>query len=312
MKHKELLDHLMQTGAATQAQLRPVVASLKRGEGRLVELILRANVVGEVPLARALGEVYNLKVVDIAKVSPKKEALDRAQPTFCRRHSVLPFSVERSTGELLVAVGDPSVALPALSAYQQKVGQKIRIYVAPLNALQSLIDRAYSLSIPTLDGDPFAERASLFGGREVSAFGSVPSFADSSLGSLGSRGSLSGLDTRAQNSPRSANSVDRFFDEDRRSTSSSLLETFGTDSENPGFGGAKVQSSWESSPPFRATGGAAEAELLEENRVLKEQVYRLEQSLQLEINLVRQLVELLLEAGAIDRAAYMEKMSRLR
>ena len=179
--NRKLLDHLLHSGIIDATQLQSAMAKQRLSGADVLEILLLNRMVSEVDLARGLGSFYKYKVVDIAQVVPKADALERAEAEFCRRHQLLPFAIDRNTGDLLVAIADPSKAVGALDAFQAKTGLNIRPYVAPRFALGAAIDRAF-------DG---ASKSSFTGGRlqpvkrEISSIGSVPAIADARQGSRG-------------------------------------------------------------------------------------------------------------------------------
>jgi len=307
--NRKLLDHLLKSGVCTTSEMQAAVSRQRARGGDLLEILLDRGV-GEVELARALGKFYGWQVVDLSKVQPKRDALDRANGEFCRRHLVLPFAVDRSTGDLLIAVADPARARKGLRALQTKTGQKIRPYIAPRKLLSDAIETYYSEE----------EMSSLGAARhEISAIAAVPGF-ESQLG------------RRASSQPgERMTSIDHFFDESDSNLgsgrdSSFFGSNFGSGSDS--FFGERATSSMSgrndpmssqdplsSQPGFTTQDPRSSAELQklrEENRALRQALYRVETSLQLEINLLRELVELLLEDGVIDRRAYLEKLGKLR
>jgi len=310
----------VKTGVVDALQMRSALAKQRISGEDVLEVLLRNRMVSEEDLAQGLGSFYKYKVVDIHHVTPKVAALQYSDGDFCRRHLILPFGLDRHTGDLLVAVADPSRAVSALDALQSKTGVRVRPYVAPRQALSEAIASAYGAS----EGRGVQRAATAR--FEVSSLGSVPSFSSSGAGMPASKASLSSL----SNSWREqSGEVGSFFDSrphsgglgpgasnlfgERRDAVSAA--SFGA--PDPLFGGGGDRKSASSSlfddSSLGANAGNADvAELRRENLVLRQQISRLEGSLQLEINLVRQIVELLLERGVIDRAAYLERMARLR
>ncbi|MDX9721860.1 MAG: hypothetical protein RBU37_14005 [Myxococcota bacterium] len=312
--NKKLLEHLLKSGILDSTQLQSAISKQRLSGADILDILLRNRMVSEVDLARGLGSFYKYKVVDIAQVVPKSEALARADLDFCRRHQLLPFSIDRNTGDLLVAIADPSKAVGAIDALQAKTGLNIRPYVAPRFSLGQAIDRAFS-------GEQAGSSSRLptVSRGEVSSIASVPSVAE-----------------RSALRQRSAQSVDDGFDSRRRGSSNLFGDSSSLFADAPPdrgrgssalFGSRTAASDVQDifAPPSRAASAnpsfalgqdgreTDEFERLQrENESLRMAVQRLEASLQLEINLTRLVVELLLERGLIDRATYLERVSRLR
>jgi hypothetical protein len=229
----------------------------------------------------------------------------------------MPFGVDRECGDLLVAVSDPYQALDILTAFQARTSQRIRPYLAGRTALAEAIERHYfgqTTSMSSLAN--LTERGSQHGLRalEISSMGAVPGYGDSGMGAREPAPSLSQFGISllgnghspapAQTHPTSS-SVDKFFAD---ADPAAPLQ--------PGWGaGGDILGAASHEPAEPVAGGATGAPLdalRRENAALRQQVERLEASLQLEINLVRQVVEMLLQSGAIDRQTYLDKMSKLR
>ncbi|PJB38355.1 MAG: hypothetical protein CO108_19110 [Deltaproteobacteria bacterium CG_4_9_14_3_um_filter_63_12] len=344
--NRKLLDHLVRLRLVDVTTLRAVVAKQKETGGDLVDLLLKGGAINEVDLARGFGSLFKYKVVDINRVKPKAEALALVATDVCQTHLLLPFSLDRPSGDLLVAISDPFAAMAVLDSLQAKIGRAIRPYVAPRNALREAIRRhcpgvglGYS---PSLEASARVAPSS----AEVSTMAAVPGF-DSQVGG---REATCGVDKRRPRPQVSA--VDRFFEQDlsggsrsgtfgddRRATSNFFGEAravsnalgdlhgaeslqdsdgnvgvFGDNLESSGLydeDGHGVQTSLGSSVSAFQDDQVLD-HLHKENLVLRQQIHRLETSLQLEINLVRQLVELLLEQGVLDRGAYLAKVGKLR
>lgn len=316
--NRKLLDHLLKNNVCTSSALQRALSAQRTRGGDVMDLLIEQGGVDEDALARALGSFYNWKVVDLSRVEPRRDALDRANGEFCRRHLVLPFTVDRTSGDLLVAVVDPARAHRALRAFQTQTGQRIRPYVAARQLLLDAVERHYGTGAAELAGG--GVRA------EISSIGMVPGI-DSHPGR--------GLGSAPSGRVESFSSIDQFFEDGSGGSEGS---PFGFGGTSQAFGesslfGPSYNSTINYNERSRGPGGtsgelpafpravappaaAVSAELIErlrsENEALRHQLYRVETSLQLEINLLRELVDLLLEAGVIDRRAYLERMGKLR
>lgn len=293
---RRLLEHLLKKGVLDSAQLRSAHQRATQSGENILDVVLDQGMTRDVILARALGSFYKYKVVDIGRVNPKQEALDRASGSFCIEHTILPFAVDKQSGDLLVAVFDPARSHSVLDAFQRKTGQKLRIYIAPRDALKTTIQNQY----PNADVRKAPSRSlglADLSHYEVSSMSQVPGLGDSHFdaGTLSRMGfspsgpSPSKIPRSTTGSGYAANVIDRFFSDEPDSPPA-----------NP------------AAPASPAVSNEDILALRQENEALRNHIHRLEMSLQLEINLVRKLTELLLEHGVIDQQSYLEKMGRLR
>lgn len=319
--NRKLLDHLLKSGVCSSSTLQRAVSIQRSRGGEVLDLLLEQGGVDESALARALGSFYNWKVVDLARVQPRREALDRANGEFCRRHLVLPFAVDRASGDLLVAVADPARAHRALRGFQAQTGQKIRPFVAPRMLLGDAIEHHYGAydagalsvgsgraevsslgSVPALESQPGRSGASA---TRLESFSSVDHFFEdaSGFGDSSSMGSLSSTGFGGEPDARESSLFGQSY--------SSTIQ-YGDSSRGPSVPTARGEISGFD----RSARGSASQEIIErlrtENEALRQHLHRVETSLQLEINLLRELVDLLLESGVIDRRTYLERMSKLR
>ncbi|MCA9564454.1 MAG: hypothetical protein KC561_13250, partial [Myxococcales bacterium] len=136
-----LLEHLVQQGLMGEAELRSASALRADESASMVRLLLEANLIREVDLARGLGSYFRYPLVNLSRVRVSKQALERATGEFCQRHQVLPFGID-TTGELLVAIADPT-QVTAIDALRFRNGQNVRPYVATVSQLRSAIEFYY-------------------------------------------------------------------------------------------------------------------------------------------------------------------------
>jgi hypothetical protein len=136
-----LLDFLVKTGLIGLQQARTIVQRHQQMGGWLLDLILESCQLSDVDLARSLGQLYQLNVIDIAKVHPRPAALELLTKDASRRHCVLPFSFDRSGETLLVAIADPELASAALDMLRQVWPRPMQVFIAPRIALQAMIDQ---------------------------------------------------------------------------------------------------------------------------------------------------------------------------
>ena len=98
--NRKLIDHLLKSGVASSSKMQAALSAHRARGGDVFDHLLRHGV-EEVALARAIGAFHGLKVVDLGRIKPKADALNRVNRNFCDRYHVLPFAVDRSSGETL-------------------------------------------------------------------------------------------------------------------------------------------------------------------------------------------------------------------
>ena len=140
--NNRLLDHLVQNGLLSEVELRSAVARQKEIGGELVDVLLEARLIGEVDLARGLASFFRFPLVNLGRIRVTKQALQRANGEFCRSQQILPFGLDKSTGDLLVALSDPG-QVGAIDALRFKNGQNVKPYVAPRSQLRDAIEFYY-------------------------------------------------------------------------------------------------------------------------------------------------------------------------
>lgn len=140
--NNRLLDHLVQNGLLSEVELRSAAARQKEIGGELVDVLLEARLIGEVDLARGLASFFRFPLVNLGRIRVTKQALLRATGEFCRRQQILPFGLDKSTGELQVALSDPG-KVTAIDALRFQSGQEVKPYVAPRSQLRDAIEFYY-------------------------------------------------------------------------------------------------------------------------------------------------------------------------
>ena len=338
---RSFLESLVRDGLDAK-KLREVVRKSRLEGKNLLDALIYSNLIDEVSLAKKLGSEYGIKVVDIGRVVPTKEALEKMGASFCIRQEVLPFSIERLSGDLLVAISDPENAMGVLDAFQARYEANIKVYVAPRATLKRLIARHCDQRKERWSTDELR-----IGLRNQPENGMIDGWYQQRSGRERSSGqaTMPEIDVLGQSGLASLESGDDasindfFSDDDRRfSGNNSFSERnsesrFGFSGNTSAFGSERDSLFSDGSNRGRsrlnkeaASSSRELASLRREARSLRndlearkkreeelrEQIHRLEVSLQLEINLVRQALELLIESGVLDRKSYLNKLGKLK
>ncbi|MBN1946301.1 MAG: hypothetical protein JW797_11545 [Bradymonadales bacterium] len=154
LKKSRVLELLVRDGALTPRQAHQALRAQDAGGGNLLDILIESESMQEVALARALGQAFQIPLIDLTKARVTKPALRRASGEFCRRHQILPFCVDPHTGELLVAISDPEQRT-AIEALRFRNNQSIRTHIAPRRQLREAIQYYYfSGAVPELASPP--------------------------------------------------------------------------------------------------------------------------------------------------------------
>jgi hypothetical protein len=140
--YTRLLQHLVQLGLVGANDVRAASERQKEIGGDVLEALLEGGMLHEQELAGALASFYRVPQVNLTRVRVTKQALRQANAEFCRQHQVLPFALEHQTGELLVALGNPS-QVSAIDALRFRHAQNVRVYIAPRSQLREAIEFYY-------------------------------------------------------------------------------------------------------------------------------------------------------------------------
>ncbi|MDX6243198.1 MAG: type pilus assembly protein PilB [Frankiales bacterium] len=125
---------LVERQQLTPAQLSEALLQQRVSGKRLGALLVELGALDERDLAEALGEHFNVPVVDLRKLAPEQAAIALLPESAARRLTAVPLRVV--DGSLEIAVPDPSEALAA------ELGQASRMPVHQVVAATSDIKRA--------------------------------------------------------------------------------------------------------------------------------------------------------------------------
>lgn len=140
--HQQFLEHIVRTGLISSVVARAVVGIYRKNGGGFMDLILERGGVDDSSLARAVGEFYKRKVINISRIQLDPEALALTSSGFCRRNQILPFELRERGALMRVAIWDPIRAKPALELLRDAC-KKLEVYIAPCSALNGAIEQAF-------------------------------------------------------------------------------------------------------------------------------------------------------------------------
>ena len=96
---------LKDRGVVGEGQVQEALAEQRKHGGLLGQHLIALKSCTRADLAAALAEQAGLEPVDLTRVEPSPEALERIDSSTARAYGVLPITLEHST--LLVAISDP-------------------------------------------------------------------------------------------------------------------------------------------------------------------------------------------------------------
>jgi MshEN domain len=144
MGRKRIGELLVEKGAITQEQLDAGLAAHRRTRQRLGVTLVAQGAITEQQLAHALGDLFELPVVELEKLQPDWSAIHLLRARFCEQHSLFPMALETVEGrrQLTVAMVDP-LDTAAVQGIEFTTGMKVVRRVATLGAVRGSIQRYY-------------------------------------------------------------------------------------------------------------------------------------------------------------------------
>lgn len=144
MAKKKLGEILLERGIIDQDQLNAALAYQRQWGHRLGVALVAKGFITEGMLAKVLGEVMSLPVVDLAKIDFNPDALRMMSLTLCEGNDVIPFQLDEGKGKavLTIAMADP-MNLAIIDEIEFTTGCKVRPVLATISAIASAIRKYY-------------------------------------------------------------------------------------------------------------------------------------------------------------------------
>ena len=133
---------LVGRGIASEEQVQWALAQQTHSGALLGEILVESRLIPESDLTRALGEQFDLDVVDLHRVRSEDAALALISENYAMEHLVLPLSV--ANGTLRVATADPT-NLPLLAELRVMTRREVEAALAPKSQLQDAIRERYKV-----------------------------------------------------------------------------------------------------------------------------------------------------------------------
>ncbi len=145
---QHFLDVLVQEQKLTQEQVGQLRNEQLQTNKSYEELLLEKKWVTEIELTQAKAQFNNIPFIKISETSILPEALTLVGESVAKRYKVLPFSYDKNSKLLKVAMVDP-LDLAATSFLKQKTGATVEVYAAVPSELEEALAERYSEDIST-------------------------------------------------------------------------------------------------------------------------------------------------------------------
>ena len=143
---QHFLDVLVQDGKLTQEQVGQLRNEQLQTNKSYEDLLTEKKLVNEVELTQAKAKFDNVPFIKISETSILPEALELVGESVAKRYGVLPFSYDKSSKMLKVAMKDP-MDLAAISFLKQKTDSTVEVYAAVPSELEQALSDRYSEDI---------------------------------------------------------------------------------------------------------------------------------------------------------------------
>jgi hypothetical protein len=144
---KKLGDILVTAGLIDERGLQAALAEQKRRGGPLGRALIELKLVSEEVLVVALSKQLNIPTVDLDKVNPSPETLERLTGEYAEHNSIVPLKV---SGKFLdVAMTDPT-NIGVLDELRIRSQMNIRPYIAGPKAMERALHRLYGRGVNPL------------------------------------------------------------------------------------------------------------------------------------------------------------------
>lgn len=143
---RTLADILHKQGAIKKERAEQIkMAEIQTGKSQ-EDIIKSQNLVDEGQLVKALATLYNIPYIDLATTPSSPEALAVLPQEVADRFKVFPTAINKSLGELTLAMADP-LNLTAVEFVEQKTGLRVKPQAAEPSKIRDFIITRYSSSL---------------------------------------------------------------------------------------------------------------------------------------------------------------------
>jgi type IV pilus assembly protein PilB len=136
---RHLGEILYRAGIVEKQALVDAIRDAKKSNKRLGEVLLERKLLSEDMLAKAVAKQFNLKYVDLNKITIPEDALKIVDVSILRKFNVLPIGTENGTMKL--AISDP-MNLEAMDAIRFRLNTELDCYVASPSQIRSFLEES--------------------------------------------------------------------------------------------------------------------------------------------------------------------------
>jgi type IV pilus assembly protein PilB len=141
-KRPRLGEVLVRSGALTSEQLDHALEQQKQLKLQLGQVLVKLNYVTDEAMRQALALQLNIPFLDLDRLSIDKELAKVINPSYARRHMLVPVSVAGST--LTIAMDDPTHHT-LVEELSRSTGLVVTVVTASRDAIQRAFNRLYDV-----------------------------------------------------------------------------------------------------------------------------------------------------------------------
>lgn len=141
-----LADILAQEGSLSTTQAEQVKLSEVQSGKAQEEILRQQGLVSEEALARARAKLYNIPWISISEIPDSPEAISAVPQEVATRFTVLPVSLDKTRGELTLAMADP-LDLTAIEFIEQKAKMRVKPVTSVPSQIKAAVAQRYAASL---------------------------------------------------------------------------------------------------------------------------------------------------------------------
>ncbi len=143
---KSVAEVLLSQGAITQQVFDDLSLESINTAKSVETLLVEKNLVSDDALTAARSVAYNVPSVRLSETGIAPQALALVPESVAQRYVLIPFAIEEASGELSVAMANPSDVL-ALDFVTKKTQKKIKIFLASADEIRRTITERYAQNL---------------------------------------------------------------------------------------------------------------------------------------------------------------------
>ncbi|MCX5886147.1 MAG: ATPase, T2SS/T4P/T4SS family [Proteobacteria bacterium] len=144
-KSKRTGELLFEAGLITEAQLNQALEKQKEGKKKIGEALVEMGFVSEKDIVTVLSVQLGIPLIDFSTVSAEPEAFQIVPETICRKHTVVPISLDKDTIQVVFA--DP-LDFEAIDAVRFVTGKSVQPAISTSKEIKESISHYYHMVTP--------------------------------------------------------------------------------------------------------------------------------------------------------------------